>query len=111
MRETPRRDLPEHQRALLAALGKFLRGHTEATMTASQQISRGPAAFLLYAMFLHTVQLGRALQEMCIVGNAIAARLIARAMVSAVLGILLIAEQDSDARALLFAEFQRTVRE
>lgn len=110
MRKTPRQALPEHQRALLAALGRFLRGHTEATVPASQQLSRGPAAFVLYAMFLHTVQQGRALQELCIVGNAIAARLIARAMVSAVLGLLLIAEQDSDARALLFAEFQGTVR-
>ncbi len=110
MREIPRRELPESQRILLAALGRFLRGHTEATMPASQHLGQGPAAFLLYAMFLHTVQQGRALQELCIVGDAIAARLIARAMVSAALGLMLIAEQDSDARALLFAEFQGTVR-
>lgn len=84
MREISRQQLPEHQRALLAALGTFLRGHTEGTMPASQHLGAGPAALLLYAMFLHIVQLGRALQELCIVGNAIAARLIARAMVSAV---------------------------
>ncbi len=110
IRDVSRMELPEAQRALLASLGRFLRGHSEATASASQHLDQGPAAFLLYAMFLHIVQLGRSMQELCIEGHAISARLIGRAMVSAALGIMLIAEQDSDSRALLFGSFQGTVR-
>jgi hypothetical protein len=110
MLDVPRQQLPENQRAFLAAFGRFLKGHFEATLPAAERRDDGPAAFLLYAMFIHTIKLGRALQELCTEGHAIEARLIARAMVSATLGILLIAEQDSDSRALLFASFQEKIR-
>jgi hypothetical protein len=110
IKDVARIQLPVNQRTLLVALGKFLRGHTEATLPASEHLGRGPAAFVLYAMSLHLIKLGRVLQDLCSEGHTIEARLIGRAMVSAALGILLIAEQDSDARALLFASFEGTVR-
>jgi hypothetical protein len=111
MKDKSRASLPEHQRELLVSFGKFLRGHAQAAVAASRQLNRGPAAFLLYALLLRVLQLGRAVQELCIVGHALEAQMIARPMVSAALSMLLVAEADGDARALLFAQFQRKLRE
>jgi hypothetical protein len=47
IRDVSREKLPEDQRTLLAALGRFLRGHSEATAPASQHLDHGLAAFLL----------------------------------------------------------------
>ena len=110
MKDKARAGLPEEQRALLAAFGRFLRGQGDAAVPAAQHLTEGPAAFLLYALFLRALQLGRAVQELCIDGHALEAQMIARPMVSGTLSMLLIAQQDSDARALLFAQFQRKVR-
>jgi hypothetical protein len=110
MQSVPRRSLPEAQRELLAAFGRFLRANSEAILPASSQISRGPAAFLLYAIFIRLVQLGRALQELCVEGHAGDAQVLSGAMISAALDILLICEDEPDRRALLFALFQKRVR-
>lgn len=75
-----------------------------------QTSGRCPAAFVLYALFLRLLQLGRAVQELCIVGHALEAQLITRPMVSASLSMILIAEGGSNPRALLFAQFQRKLR-
>jgi hypothetical protein len=65
---------------------------------------------VLYVLFVRTLQLGRALQDLCIAGYADESRLLGRAMVSAGLTSLLIAEKDCDSRALLFALQQRETR-
>ncbi len=111
MQEVPRMTLPEDQRELLAAFGRFLRGHMETMSAASGQLGDGPAAFLLYAMFVHQIQLGRALQEICIGGHAQEGQMIARALVGGALDILLVAEADSHSRALLYVTYESRVRQ
>jgi hypothetical protein len=102
--------LPDDQRELLAAFGRFLRAMTELITPAGGRVSNGPAPFLLYAMWLRQIQLGRAVQELCIDGFAQEAQMLARAIVGAALDIMLICEQDPDPRALLYASFQKKVR-
>ena len=46
---------------------KFVRGHANAAVEASRHLNDGPAAFVLYALFLRLLQLGRAVQELCMV--------------------------------------------
>ncbi len=110
MKDKPRTELPADQRELLRAFGQFLRGHGNAAAGAATHLNQGPGAFVLYALFLRVLQLGRTVQELGIVGHSLEAQLIARPMVSAALSMLLIAEADSDARAMLFAQFQRKLR-
>jgi hypothetical protein len=110
MKVVPRADLPGEQRDLLAALGQYLQAIATLLPGVSAHVKDGPAATLLYVLFVRTLQLGRALQDLCIAGYADESRLIGRAMVSAGLTALLIADQDSDSRALLYALEQRKTR-
>lgn len=110
IRGVGRLELPANHRDLLSAFGRFLRSMTEAIMPAGSRVGDGPAAFLLYAMWLRQIQLGRAVQELCIDGFAQEARMLSRAMVGAALDMMLICEQDVDRRALLYATFQKKVR-
>jgi len=105
-----RRRLPDNHRALLTSYGQYLSKLAELTVPASRHVADGPGLFVLYAMFVHLVQLARAVQELCIDGYAIEAQMLGRAMVGQVLDMLLIAEKDSDRRSLLFALFQKRVR-
>lgn len=68
MREVGRATLPEDRRELLAVYGRFLRSMTDLIAPAGGRVKQGPAALLLYAMWLRLVQLGRAVQEVCIDG-------------------------------------------
>ena len=110
MKVVPRADLPGEQRDLLAALGQYL--HVIATLLprVSEHVKEGPAATVLYMLFVRTLQLSRALQDLCIAGYADESRLLGRAMVSAGLTALFIAENDCDSRALLYAFQQRETR-
>ncbi len=110
IRGVARRELPDDQRQLLAAFGRFLRSMTEMIAPAGARVGNGPAAFLLYAMWLRQIQLGRALQELCIDGFAQEAQMLSRAIVGAALDVMLICENDADRRALLYAMFQKKVR-
>ncbi len=110
LRHVERRELPADQRDLLAAFGRFLRSMTELTLPAGGRVNDGPAAFLLYAMWLREIQLGRAVQELCIDGFAQEAQMLARAMIGCALDVMLICEKDSDRRALLYVLFQKKVR-
>jgi len=110
IRGVARRGLPDDQRQLLAAFGRFLRSMTEIIAPAGASVGNGPAAFLLYAMWLRQIQLGRALQELCIDGFAQEAQMLSRAIVGAALDVILICERDADRRALLYAVFQKRVR-
>lgn len=83
---------------------------TELTLPAGGRVNDGPAAFLLYAMWLREIQLGRAAQELCIDGFAQEAQMPARAMIGCALDVMLICEKDSDRWALLYALFQKKVR-
>ncbi len=83
---------------------------TEAMAPAGTRVADGPAAFLLYAMWLRQIQLGRGVQELCIDGFAQEAQMLSRAIVGAALDMMLICEQDVDRRALLYAMFQKKVR-
>lgn len=83
---------------------------TEAMAPAGTRAGDGPAAFLLYAMWLRQIQLGRAVQELCIHGFAQEAQMLSRAVVGAALDMMLICEQDVDRRVLLYAMFQKKVR-
>ena len=87
MKDKPRAELPADQRELLRAFGQFLRGHGDAAVDAAPYLDQGPGAFVLYVLFLRVLQLGRTVQELCIVGHSLEAQLIARAMVSASLSI------------------------
>lgn len=110
MKVVPRADLPGEQRDLLAALGQYLHAIATLLPRVSEHVKEGPAATVLYALFVRTLQLGRALQDLCIAGYGDESRLIGRAMVSAGLTSLLIAEKDCDSRALLYAFQQRETR-
>lgn len=106
----PRAALPGEPRDLLAALGQYLRVIATLLPRVSEHVKDGPAATVLYALFVRTLQLGRALQDLCIAGYADESRLVGRAMVSAGLTALFIAEKDCDSRALLYAFQQRETR-
>ena len=110
MKVVPRADLPGEQRDLLAALGQYLHAIATLLPRVSEHVKEGPAATVLYALFVRTLQLGRALQDLCIAGYGDESRLIGRAMVSAGLTSLLIAERDCDSKALLYAFQQRETR-
>lgn len=110
IRGVVRRELPDSQRELLAAFGRFLRSMTEIITAGGARVGNGPAAFLLYAMWLRQIQLGRAVQELCIDGFAQEAQVLSRAIVGAALDVMLICERDADQRALLYAIFQKKVR-
>jgi hypothetical protein len=110
MKIVPRADLPIEQRDLLAALGQYLHAIATLLPRVSEHVMDGPAATVLYVLFVRTLQLGRPLQDLCIAGYADESRLLGRAMVSAGLTSLLIAEEDCDSRALLYAFQQRETR-
>jgi hypothetical protein len=110
MKVVPRADLPDEQRGLLAALGQYLHAIATLLPRVSDHVKDGPAATVLYVLFVRTLQLGRALQDLCVAGYADESRLLGRAMVSAGLTALLVAEKDSDSRALLYAFEQREIR-
>jgi len=61
-------------------------------------------------MWLREIQLGRAVQKLCIDGFAQEAQMLARAMIGCALDMMLICEKDADRRALLYALFQMKVR-
>ena len=106
----PRAELPPEQRDLLAALGQYLQAVATLLPRVSERVKEGLAATLLYLLFVRILQLGRALQDLCIAGYADESRVLGRAMVSGGLTALLIAEKDSDSRALLYAFQQRETR-
>jgi hypothetical protein len=110
MKVVPRADLPGEQRDLLAALGQYLHAIATLSPRVSKHVKEGPAATVLYVLFARTLQLGRALQDLCIAVYEDESRLLGRAMVSAGLTALLIAEKDCDSRALLYACQQREIR-
>src|SRR5258708_4728065 len=110
VRDEPRMPLPEEQQKLLRAYGRFLRSMTELTQPANLHRGDGPAAFVLYVMWLREVQLGRAVQEICINGFAQEAQMVARAMIGEALDVMFISQADSDRRALLYASYARTVQ-
>jgi hypothetical protein len=69
MKVVPRADLPGEQRDLLAALGHYLHDIATLLPRVSEHLKEGPAATVLYALFVPTLQLGRALQDLCIAGT------------------------------------------
>lgn len=106
---------PDYMVAVIEAHDRFLR---EAyAFFASLKVERvdgdgypKPGTVIPYVLFAKLIQLGRAVHRLVATGYTEEAEPVARAMVSAALNLVGIADADSDARALRFIEQQRELR-
>jgi hypothetical protein len=95
---------------MLNAYRDFVKAAAAHVAQAAGRATTGPAESLLYMGFVRLVQLGYTLETLARSGLVREGQGTARSMVSVALDVLLITEQDTPARALLFALGQRPIR-